>query len=199
MKMKSLIVICVGISFIFFCVIPLAEAGRGCTGVNVDPENFIEVDKKAPGTKYKATLTIYYAEGVSCAASTIPANMRDMYFFMRMEGNVIKGFHDAGGSELMSFAGLAECIPYWNDYTYTGEEAIVQQQQAIDKFFRLIVNPYIYSWNHPEDPDGCDPATEDPGQMCPPYALKSIGKIVDGDVLNEFDMTILDLVIAIVD
>ena len=176
-----------------------AMAGRGCTGPNLDPEDFIEVDKTAPGTKYNATMTIYYDEDASCASSLVPSNMRDMRFFMRLEGNIIQGVHWAGGTELVPFAGVAECIPYWNGAGYTGEEAVELQQQAIQEFFRLIVNPVIYSWSHPEDSDGCDPASADPDQMCPAFALKSIDKLVDGEYLNEQDITIVDLVIAIQD
>ena len=199
MNKRKWFVVCILISVLSLCVVPLAEAGRGCTGVNVDPEDYIVVDKSASNTKYNATLTIFYDVGTSCAASPIPANMRDMRFFMRLEGNIVRGFHDAGGSELIPFAGLAECIPYWNGVGYTGAEAVELQQQAIEEFFRLIVNPVIYSANHPKDPDGCDPTTSNLEQMCPPFALKSIDKIVEGDFLNETDMTIMDLVIAIED
>ena len=199
MKFKNLAIICVGISVLFFCIVPLAEAGRGCTGINTDPLNYIQVDKTAPGTKYNATMTLFYDPMASCATTPAPANMRDMHIFLRIEGNMLKGFHDAGGSELAPFAAIAECVPYWNDFYTTGQQAIAEQQLRVNEFFRLVVNPRIYSWNHPEDPDGCVPGATDTSQMCPPFAVKSIDNIVEGDVLNETDMTIMDIVIAIED
>ena len=191
----------VPLTFIFILLFfsSTVMAGRGCTGPNIDPENFIVVDINAPGTKYDAVLTIYYDENASCATSFISSNMRDMRFFMRLEGNIIQGVHWAGGTELVPFAGVAECIPYWNGAGYTAEEAVELQQQAIHEFFRLIVNPALYGWNHSEDDDGCDPSSQDPDNMCPAFALKSIDKLVDGDYLNEHDMTIVDLIIAVQD
>lgn len=117
--------------------------------------------------------------------------------FLRLEGNIVNAYQWAAGSEIASFGGVEECIPYWTGAGYSGEEAIAIQQQAVEDFFRFIVNPMLYHWNNPEDPDGCDPVTTDPDQMYPLFALKKIDKIAEGDVFNEYNMTIMDLISAI--
>lgn len=191
MKRRSVTILIFVITIIIFTGVPEAIAGRGCTGPNVDPENYIMVNKNAPGTKYNVTLTIYYVDGASCAMSPVPTNLKDMHFFVRVEGNTIHGLHDFGGAELLHFGGIGECIPYWSGGGYSGEAAIVAQQQAINDFFKFVAIPHIY---------GCDPFTSDPDQMCPPFALKSINKIVENDMITDDPkFTIMDFVIAIKD
>lgn len=189
MKKKNIAFWCLILSIMVLGLPPIAMAGRGCADVGATPD-YISIDKTAPGTKYNATLTINYAEGASCDVFPIPPNKKDMQFFMRVEGNVKKGSQITSGQELYSFEGVGECIPYWNDFHYTEHEAVAAQQLALHEFFQYVAVPYIY---------GCDPSSSDPDQMCPPFALKSVGKIVDHDDGGGTLFTMMNLVIAIQD
>jgi hypothetical protein len=187
------------LSIVFFCSSPLL-AGRGCDSPSgANSSDYIVVDKNAPGTKYNATLTIYYDNEASCAFSPIPANYKDMQFFLRMEGNVLKSENATSGTDLFSFGGQAVCVPYWEDYFYSEEDATALQQAALEEFFKYVVNPYIYSQNHPDDPDGCDPDSTDPASACPTFALKSFDKVVEDDPTGYPQFMMMDLVIAIQD
>ena len=119
-----------------------------------------------------------------------------MYFFMRLEGNIIKALDlnplDPGaddeylGQEYLGFSSVAQCTPYWVGCGYTGETAAEAQQTAIEEFFKLWVVPEIYD---------CDPSD------CPSAKVKSVKKIIEDSPFAGSDMEfmIMDLVIAIDD
>lgn len=195
----------IGILFVAAGIILLqdtpAMAGRGCTGFNLQAKNFVAVAKTAPGTKYDTTLTIYYEDDDSCG----DANLKNMYFFLRLEGNTLVGAEEGNplipgkdivysGREFLSFGSVQECIPYWvgppgqydcgPDNSCSGEEAIEVQQAAIESFFNELVIPDIYDCVQPH---------------CPLAKLKSIDKIVEDDPSGFPEFVMMDIVIAIDD
>ena len=181
------------IFLIVICMPLQTMAARGCTGY--DLENFwIDVVKTAPGTKYNATLTIYYSDSDPAVCS----GLTDMHFFLRVEGNTVQAIKNYEGSEIFSFDGIAECIQYQYGGSKPPSEAYADQAEAAFAFLKYVVNPGIYAWNNLDDFDGCDPDSLDPDQVCPSFAVKEISKVVE-DQLNYQKFMIMNLILAIVE
>lgn len=154
-------------------------AARGCADDPDDPANplqYVVTNDKAPGTKYSGTMTIYYAN-VYTPAGTYEPNLKDMYFFARMEQK----------KNLYSFAGMEP------DMTWGGDEIdrVPEQQAVIDYFFENTVVPWLFMI---ETGLTCIPGEEGD---CPPYAIRSVEKGVEdhlwtssGLIFAVFDFTI---------
>ena len=207
MRKKVFIIGMTVITIMVFMSVQTAMAGRGCQSQTSEdgPQQYIDVDKTAPGTKYDATLVIYYTDVSSCAITPITPNtwnLRDMHFFMRIKANIRQGGGDnwLAGQEILPFDGVAECVAYYSDDYINELDAIEDQQDALEDFFRLEVNPLIYEWNNPEDPNGCEPDAIDPLEQCPEFALKNASDIVEDFPWDDGpEYVIMDLVIAIED
>jgi len=124
---KGILIGMLTLVLVFAFTLP-AMAARGCGGGGVDAA--LEVDKDAPGTKLKGTLTVTYLNPVSVEVPPLSGNFidyYDMYFFLRI----------GKGHDLKAFAGVT--TPTLVDY---GD--VYDLKAKIETFFNDIVIPKLY-------------------------------------------------------